>query len=181
MNKDRLENLLKKLSDQSCEKPNPGLCDKIKEDIPENLRSHKVGNTFNIIIDLRISKWAAAAAIVLAFLFLFNVFGYKDFKEDGLLKNGEMLFSYVFKGKEAIKADDARLKTNYNYLVKQGKEVVFYGDKLKQINADTVLMHWKIKDGEYMVLFGDFSKEKVSAEELIDLQGEMIDSFGSKE
>ncbi len=58
----------------------------------------------------------------------------------------------------------------YGNLVKENKDVAYYGDKVTAQDTDKVLMRWKISDNEYRIIFGDLSTLDVSAEKLADLE-----------
>jgi len=58
----------------------------------------------------------------------------------------------------------------YGKLVKESKDVAYYGDKVTAQDVDKVLMRWKISDNEYRVIFGDLSTLDVSAEKLAELE-----------
>ena len=58
----------------------------------------------------------------------------------------------------------------YGKLVKENKDVAYYGDKVTAQDVDKVLMRWKISDNEYRVIFGDLSTLDVGAEKLAELE-----------
>ena len=58
----------------------------------------------------------------------------------------------------------------YAELVKQGKDVAYYGDSVTDEDANAVLMRWKISDDEYRVIFGDLTTENIGAEQLAELE-----------
>ena len=58
----------------------------------------------------------------------------------------------------------------YGKLVKENKDVAYYGDKVTAQDVDKVLMRWKTSDNEYRVIFGDLSALDVTAEELAELE-----------
>ena len=57
----------------------------------------------------------------------------------------------------------------YGKLVKENKDVAYYGDKVTAQDVDKVLRRWKISDNEYRIIFGDLSTLDVSAEKLAEL------------
>jgi hypothetical protein len=59
----------------------------------------------------------------------------------------------------------------YTELVKQNKDVVYYGDTVTAEDTDAALMRWKISDDEYRVIFGDLTAENIPAEQLAELEG----------
>ncbi|HEW79710.1 MAG TPA: hypothetical protein ENH34_07100 [Phycisphaerales bacterium] len=58
----------------------------------------------------------------------------------------------------------------YDKLVREKKDVAYYGDKITVEDSGKVLMRWKISDNEYRVIFADLTAENVSAEELAELE-----------
>lgn len=181
MSEEKLGKLLDELADATAE-PAPGyLAENIKHQIPQHLSAHKGGiDTVNIIVDLRISKLAAAAAIILTMILFANFFGSRDQENSGIYQNGKLLLQYCFGG---IDTDRSRVlrtaKSKYEYLAQLGKDVVYYGDNIDPIDSDTVLVQWKVSDSEYKVLFGDLRERTVSAEELIRLQSRMLQKKGN--
>jgi len=59
-------------------------------------------------------------------------------------------------------------------LLHKGKDVVYYGDSIDPDNSDALLLRWKLSEGKYKVIFGDLSAKTVTAEELIELQAQML-------
>ena len=58
----------------------------------------------------------------------------------------------------------------YGKLVKENKDVAYYGDTVTAQDIEKVLMRWKISDQKYRVIFGDLSTLDVSYEELTQLE-----------
>ena len=58
----------------------------------------------------------------------------------------------------------------YGKLVKDGKDVAYYGEKVTAEDSDMVLLRWKVSDNEYRVIFGDLTAENVTAEQLAELE-----------
>jgi hypothetical protein len=58
----------------------------------------------------------------------------------------------------------------YGKLVKENKDVAYYGDTVTVQDIEKVLMRWKISDQKYRVIFGDLSTLDVSYEELTQLE-----------
>lgn len=56
----------------------------------------------------------------------------------------------------------------------QGKDVVFYGDVVDDPGSETLLMYWKLKNGDYRVVFGDFRVHQLTSTELIKAQSRML-------
>jgi hypothetical protein len=58
----------------------------------------------------------------------------------------------------------------FNRLVKEDKDVAYYGDTVMAGDFNAVLVRWKISDNEYRVVFGDLTTKDVSAEGLAKLE-----------
>ena len=61
----------------------------------------------------------------------------------------------------------------YAELVTDNKEPAYYGDLVTADDADTVLMRWKVNDGQYRVIFGDLTIENITAEQLAELERQL--------
>ncbi len=172
MKQEKLDNLLNELADRTAEPVRPGLAEDIKQQIPEGLGTLRGGlNTINIIVDLRINRLAAAAAIIIAMILLVSFFGGRDSEGGNIYQEGKFFLRYLFGRGET---DALTVRSRYEQLVQEGKEVVYYGDSVDARDSNAVLMQWKISDGKYKVIFSDFSIRQVSAEELIRLQAQML-------
>ena len=74
----------------------PGMRDNIKHHLESRRSKHRSGlDTFNIIIDLRISKLEAAAIIILTVILYAGYVGQKIPVGDNLYENGKFLLQYV--------------------------------------------------------------------------------------
>jgi hypothetical protein len=58
----------------------------------------------------------------------------------------------------------------YAKLTQNGNEPEYYGKDVKAGDANTVLMRWKISEGNYRVIYGDLSAENVTAEKLKQME-----------
>ena len=175
MKEENLKKLLNGLAEKTAEPVRPGLADDIKHQIPHRLMPHRRGmSTVNIIIDLRVNKLTAAAVIIITMILCANFLGNRDSTGDGILQDSKLLAKYFLSGKSAEKNTVLAGKSKYEYLVRQGREVVFYGDSIDTEDSNAVLMQWKLSDGEYGVMFGDLRTKTVGAEELIKLQARML-------
>ena len=175
MKEEKLDKLLNELAEKTIEPVRAALAEDIKQQIPQKLTGHKSGlNTINIIIDLRISKLAAAAVIIITTILCANLLSDRHTTSEGIYQDGKLLAKYLLGGKNAEKIDitDAGLM-KYDYLVKQGRHVIYYGD-IGPADRDTVLMQWKLSNGKYGVVLGDLRTKTVSAEKLIKLQARML-------
>ncbi|MDD5064609.1 MAG: hypothetical protein PHQ35_07635 [Phycisphaerae bacterium] len=180
MKEEKLEKLLNELADATTGRAPSYLAENIKHQIPQQLSAHKGGiDTVNIIVDLRISKLAAAAAIILTMILFANFFGGRNQENAGIYQNSKLLLQYCFSGIDADRNNVlATAKSRYEYLAQLGKDVVYYGDSVDPRDSDAILMQWKVSDSEYKVLFGNLRERTVSAEELIRLQSRMLQKKG---
>lgn len=62
----------------------------------------------------------------------------------------------------------------YTQLSGEGKEPVYYGDKVTADNPELVLLRWKVSDGTYRVIFGNLTATDVNAEELAELEKPLL-------
>ena len=171
MKEDRLKELLNELVDVTKEQARPGLGEQIKQQIPQKFPPHKHGtDTIHIAINLRISKLAAAAVIIITILFCASLFGGRDWTRDGIV--GGIKESLAWLG--AGRADVLAVKSNYEDLARQGKLVVYYGDSIDPSDPNAVLMQLKLPDGRYRVVFADGSTTVVNVEKLAELLGRML-------
>ena len=60
--------------------------------------------------------------------------------------------------------------TFYDKLIREKKDVVYYGDKVTPEDKEKILIRWKIEKNKYRVVFGDLRLENVSAERLNELE-----------
>ena len=177
MKKDeKLEKLLTRLGKKSVEPVPAELAEEIKEHIPARLAHHRKGmDSVNIIIDLRINRLAAAAAIIITVILCISFLGGRDPASDGIVQEGKLLMKYFTAG---ASADKNLVLTNiskfYENLTNQGVEVTYYGDSIKFVDSNSVLIHWKLSKDRHKVVFGDLKTETVTSEQLIELQSRMI-------
>ncbi|MFZ0033867.1 MAG: hypothetical protein WAK60_02610 [Sedimentisphaerales bacterium] len=176
MSEEKLEKLLNELADATAGSAPSHLAEDIKHQIPNQLPHHRGGlDTINIIIDLRISKLAAAAAIIITMLLFANLFGGRSQVGDNIYQGGKLLIKYCLGGIGADRSNVLIAKSRYEYLIQTGKDVVYYGDSADPRDASAVLIQWKLPDGNYKVVFSNLREETVSAEDLIKLQAQMLE------
>jgi len=177
MKEENIEKLLTKLANNTIENTRPDLAEEIKQNIPKKFGLHKNPlGTINIIIDLRVNKLAAAAAIIITMFLFANFFDASNSQTDGLYHEGRMLIKYCLG--RTNKAENIKLSVMpklYEDLRQKGKDVIYYGSSIDTQDSNAVLMQWKIGDGQYKVIFPDLSTRTVNAEELIDLLAKMIE------
>jgi hypothetical protein len=185
MKEEKLGKMLNELADVTAEPVRPDFAEDIKQRIPHRLAPYRSGiDTVNIIIDLRVSKLVAAAAIIITMVLWGSFFRGRDSVGSDLYKDGKMLVRNLLgAGDEENKALAARsgyqynvflARSRYQYLVQKGEEIAYYGDNIKLQDSNAVLMQWKLSDGNYRVIFADLRGKTVSAEELIELQARML-------
>ena len=173
MKEEKLEKLLNELAEKTTEIVRPGLAEEIKDNIPRPLCHHRRGmDTISIIIDLRINKLAAAAAIIITMILLANLLDGRAPTGEGIYQDGKMLVKYLFGA--ASEKSIVAVKSRYERLLQKREDVVYYGDSIDAQDSDVVLMHWKLSDGKYNVIFADFREKVVTAEQLIQLQAQML-------
>ncbi len=174
MQKKEIEELLKVLPGRLIERARPGLAQEIKNRIPHRLCLHRL-DTINIIIDLRISRLAAAAVILLAVFLIGAFFGGRDANGLQVYQDGKLFLKYALGGENAYKADVLAELTKFrDSLTAQGREVVFCGDRANLKDQYAILMYWPLDDGKYGVILGDLSARTVTARTLIRLQARML-------
>jgi hypothetical protein len=174
MAKRKIDDLLKALAEHGLERARPELGQEIKARIPSRLTLRPM-DTFNIIVDLRVSRVAAAAAILLAMFLIGSLFGGRDAAGTKVYEDSKLLLRYTLGGEDACKAEFlGNLVQFRDELAAQGREVVYYGDQANLKDPCAVLMHWKLSDDKYGVILGDLTARTVSGKTLITLQGHML-------
>jgi hypothetical protein len=176
MEEAELKNLLNELAEKGTGPVRPALAEDIKNQIPDRLRAHRGGlDTVNIIIDLRISKLAAAAIIIVATILCVQLLDGRHSTGEGLYEDSKLLMKYCLGGAAAGRSEVlAGISEFSEYLVHEGKDAEYYGDGVDPEDTGAVLMHWRLAEGNYRVIFNDLRVGTVSAEELIKLQTEML-------
>jgi len=175
MEEEKLKNLFSKLAEKTTEAVRPGLGDDIKGQIPHRLVPHRKGmDTISIIIDLRISKLTAAAAIIITMILCANFLGGRGSTGGGIFHDGVLMMRYFLTGSRVSEGDLSAARLKYEQLVGQGRETVYYGEGIDRQDSNAVVLHWKVSAGEYRVMFGDMRERTVSSEELIKLQAAML-------
>jgi hypothetical protein len=144
MSEEKLTQLLNELADATVEPVRPGLNEEIKQQIPQRL---------------------SAAVIIITILLCAGLFGGRDWTSDGIVDGLRDSLASVGAGRTDVLA----VRSRYEDLVRQGKHVVYYGDSIAPGDSNAVLMHLKLPDDEYRVVFADGSTTIVNAEELIEL------------
>jgi hypothetical protein len=89
------------------------------------------------------------------------------------IKLADRLLSARYGTKEQAKEhtyDVFFASTFYDKLVREKKDVVYYGDKVTPKDKDKILIRWKIKKDKYHVIFGNLRVEDVSSDMLAKLE-----------
>jgi len=177
MKNEELQKLLNELADATAEGVRPELAEGIKDQIPQPLLTpHKGGmDTVNIVINLRVSKLAAAAVIIITMLLCAHFLGGGNSTDNGIFQDGRLLIGYLLGGRDG---DDEGVRAGmsgyYQNMLSQGIDVAYYGDNIELGDGNAVLMQWKMSKGWYKVIFADLRTKTVSAEQLIELQRQML-------
>ena len=175
MKKEELEGLLNELARRGAEPVRPDLGEDIKQQIPHRLVRHKIGwDTVNIIIDLRMSRSVAAAAIIITMILLLNLFGGRDSTGGGILQDGVLLIKYWGRAEGVDGHDISAGRLRYEYLLQRGEDVAWYGSWIDPRDSNAVLIQYKLPDGRHQVVFTDGRERQVDAEELIELLTGML-------
>ncbi|MHC4566039.1 MAG: hypothetical protein ACYTE3_09805 [Planctomycetota bacterium] len=87
-------------------------------------------------------------------------------ESDGLGKNRKMS-----KDERKAKAQDIFFASAYHdKLVREKKDVAYYGDKITIEDPDKVLMRWKLSKDKYRVIFGNLTRKSVTVEKLVEFE-----------
>lgn len=176
MRDERLKDLLGKLADFTAEPVRDGFDEDIRHQIPYRLVRHKVTwKTFSIIIDLRLSRSVAAAVIIISISVWASFLGAWSTSPDQVIEDSKLLIKYGLAGKNAGRAEVlASLEDFCRHMARRAKEVTYYGKTADPDDSYAVLMHWKLPDGKYRVVFSDLTTKTVSPEILVILQAYML-------
>jgi hypothetical protein len=174
MKNEQLKKVLNELAKATEEPVRPDLAEDIKHHIPHTLNPHKRGmDTINIIIDLRINKLVAAAIIITTMILLAHFFGGRNIQGDSIFQDSKMLAAYLLRG-NANNSDLTAVQSKYKHLLERGEQAVYYGDRANLNDSRTVLLQWKLPDGSYRVITGDWQEKTIDAEQLIELLSYML-------
>ena len=173
MKEEQINELLNELGRRATEPVRPGLGEEIKQRIPHRLSRHKIGwDTVNIIIDLRLSKSVAAAAIIITMILLLNLFGGRDLTSGGIFKDSMLLINYW----RGIGEDNVSIaRSKYEHFLDRNENVIWYGDTINVKDANSVLMQRKLPDDKYELTFVDGHEKQVNSEQLVKLLTRMLE------
>jgi hypothetical protein len=176
MKKKELKELLNELGPAMTEPVGSDLGEEIKRHIPRRLERHRIGwDTINIIVDLRMSRSVAAAAIIITLILFAGLFGGRDSAGNGVFRDSILLIKYWGSGG---KSDVSAVRSRYEHLLHRGEDITWYGDCIDPEHGDAVLMQRKLPDGVYVVTFVNGREKDVTAEELIRLLGHTLQERG---
>ena len=171
MEKERLKEALNELANLTKEPVRPGFSEEIKHNIPQTLSHYKHStDTIHIAINLRISKVAAAAVIIITILLCAGLFGGRDWTSSGIIAG----IRDSLAGLGAGRADVLAVRSKYEDFARQGIIVVYYGNSIDPKQSNTVIMQMKLSDTEYRVVFADGSTTIVNVEQLVELLSRML-------
>ena len=182
MRDERLKELLNELADFTVEPVREDLSESIRHHIPYRLLRHKVTwNTFSIIIDLRLSRSVAAAVIIITISLWTSFLGGWNTSANQVLQDSKLLIKYGLAGENVGRSDVlASLEDFYRHLAGRGTNVTYYGKNSDPADSYAILMHWKLPDGKYRVIFNDLSTKTVSPAMVITLQAYMLDKHSEQ-
>jgi hypothetical protein len=184
MDHTRIKDLLGRWSRKLTGSVRPGLSQEIKQRIPDRLTPHGFG-MISIIVDLRASRMAIAASILIGLAVLAGGIAGRDGGIFQMYRDGKLLAKYALTGEDAYRGEAlSSLMTLRDSLVSQGHSVTYYGDRANPKDGMAVLMHWRVDDAKdpnnvkYGVIMADFSAQTVSPAMLIQLQARMLQRSG---
>ena len=177
MEKEKLEKLLNKLSERMVEPVRPGLAEDVKRQIPQQLHVHRRGmDTISIMIDLRVSRLAAAAVIIITTILFANFFSLRGSTEGNVIET----IKYCLTREDVGRNEITNMAAISEGLLKEGKDVVYYGNGINTKDSFALLMHWKLPNGKYRVIFRDLRTITVSPDVLIILQAQLLKEKNQK-
>jgi len=180
MGTQRIEELLRALGAHGIDRARPELAQEIKGRIPRRLTPHRA-DLLAILAEVRISRLAAAATILLALLAAGSFFGGANAVGTQMYEDSKLLLQYTLAGENAGRS---RILSNLmqfrDDMAAQGREVVFYGDGVDLNDRYCLVMHWKLSDDKYGVVLGDLSARTISSDMLIRLQSYMLQERARK-
>lgn len=176
MRDDRLQEMLNKMAEFTSEPVRDGLDGDIRHHIPYRLVRHTITwNTFRIMIDLRLSRSVAAAVILISISVWASFLGAWNTSADQVLQDSKLLIKYGLAGENAGRKDVlASLEDFSKYMAGRSTDLTYYGKSTDPDDDYAVLMHWRLPDGKYRIIFNDLSTRTVSAEVIITLQAYML-------
>lgn len=175
MEKESLKNLLNELTERTVEPVRPGLAEDIKAKIPADLSRHRGGlDTLRIIIDLRVNRLVAAAVIIATMFLGITFWPDGSSNGEGLYQDGKLLVTYLLKGEMSASKNVLANLSETGDFFQDGRDVEYYGEGVEKKDKDALIVHWKISEDSYRVIYGDFRTEVVTASELIKLQAKML-------
>ncbi|MBN2136867.1 MAG: hypothetical protein JW720_03595 [Sedimentisphaerales bacterium] len=182
MRDEKLKELLNNLGDFTAEPVRTGLEDEIRRQIPYRLVRHRVTwNSFRIMIDLRLSRSVAAAVIIISISLWASLLAAWHTSADQIFADGKLLIKYSIAGQNAERQDTlASMEAFSRQLADRGADVTYYGETADPDNPYALLMHWRLPDGRYRVIFNDLSSKTVSPAVVITLQAYMLNQQPEK-
>ncbi|MBP8305488.1 MAG: hypothetical protein KBE04_15345 [Phycisphaerae bacterium] len=172
----KLETMLQDLGRRGMEPPPAGLADRIKQQIPIRLAPSRWGReTIHIMVHLRISRVAAAAAIVLSLVLFASLFGRGTSSGAGWAQEIKGAIADILSRRQVGGLSVAQVVQD---LASNGVDVVYYEQNANAQDPTLILMFWKLPEGDYRVVFTNGRVILASAEQLIRLQSNVIRAMG---
>ena len=178
MKNDTIENNLHKISNQTnCPAPNH-LCANIKKQLDTQADSPaKPKGHINIVIDLRINKYVAAAAIIISTIMFANLL---NLHSDRTLYSETKIVLQSLLHKNSHHADFSDFKKLCEKLKAAGHQIEYLGDTADRSDPDSILMYTKLADGNFSVRFINLRTEIFTSQELIAHQTKLLQKKSNK-
>ncbi len=171
----KTEELLEDMARHISEPVPHDLGERIKVRIPPVLtQCQGAKGPVNIIVHLRISRLAAAAAIVITMMICGLIYRSHSQDTEGLYDDLKTLVTFLPNRGEPTEQVMAGFQNFSLSLQEKGKDVVFFGNVIDKPSADTLLMYWQMDNGDYRVVYGDFCVSQLNTTELIEAQSRML-------
>ncbi len=176
MKKDIIENNLHKISGQTnCPAPNH-LCDDIKKQLDTPAAAKPKGH-INIVIDLRINKYVAAAAIIISIIMFANLL---NLHSGQTLYNETKIVLQSLLHKDSGHTDFSDFKKLCKKLKSAGHKIEYLGDTADLKNPDSILMYTKLEGDRYSVRFINLRTEIFTSKQLIAHQTRLLQSKSNR-
>jgi len=173
MKEDEFGKMMGELGSFTAEPVRPTLADDIKTHIPSRLESHHKGmHTVNIIIDLRVSRLAAAGVVVITLVLLAGLLGDHNSSDGGgIIQGCKAVVVHLWgNNKTAMNKAEPIPKP----FVIKGENVVFPPKAGDAQGSNVILMYSRLPNDKYRVTFSNSQVKEVNAGELIKLQAQML-------
>lgn len=168
--------MLEELGRRGVEPPPADLAARIKRQIPMRLVPSRWGReTIHIMVHLRISRVAAAAAIILSLILFASLFGRGTSSGTGWVQEIRGAVTDLVSHRQVDGLSVAQVVQD---LASNGIDVVYYEQNANSQDPTLILMFWKLPEGDYRVVFTNGRVVLASPEQLIRLQSNVIRTLG---